>query len=108
MADMAKESIEIGNVPVEYLLGVFYCKGYGVEKNTEESLRYFAQMFEKKEKRHERKKYFALHNNKDDAFDCFMKDAQLNNPMAQYRIGIYYYFCGDYDEALKWFLKSLR
>jgi TPR repeat protein len=109
MSNKAKESIEIGNVPVEYLLGVFYCKGYGTEKNDEKALHYFERMFyEKKQDKDNRKKYFALHNDKDNAFDCFMEDAQRNNKHAQYRIGLYYYFRGDNKEALDWFLIAVE
>lgn len=39
-AKKARESIELGNVPVEYFLGVFYTKGYGTEKNEEKSLQW--------------------------------------------------------------------
>lgn len=102
----AKRSIESGNVPVEYMLGICYCKGYGVEKNEEKAQKYFERMFEKKEDKDNRVNYFALHNDKDDAFDYFMKDAQLNNKYAQYRIGLYYYFLGDNKETLDWFLKA--
>ncbi len=88
---------------------MFYTKGLSTEKNEEKSLHYFGLMFkESKQDKDDRKEYFALHNDKPDAFDCFMEDARLNNKHAQYRIGLYYYFGGDYSEALKWFLFAVE
>lgn len=113
------KSAENGDAESQYNLGLTYSYRYGVEKNTEETLKWFtksAQNGNAKAQLMLGKMYYLgqeVEENNEEALKWLVKSAENGNAEAQNWLGDCYYYgkCyveKDYEEAIKWYKMSAQ
>lgn len=104
-----------------FYLGLCYYRGYGVQKNYYEAIKYWREAAEHGENNSKEQLMFFesqkltpkqlteigneayAANDFEDAVSWYKKSAELNDSEAQYYLGCWYNNTQDYHEAVKWF-----